>query len=248
MKGIILAGGAGSRLRPLTLVTSKQLLPVYDRPMIFYPLATLLRAGIKEILIIVAPDRAGDFLRVLGSGREFGAKFTYEIQDQPNGLAEAFIIGTDFIDNEAVTLILGDNIFLGDDEQIREAIMNFQHGGRVFAKQVPDPERYGVVEFDRDQRVISIEEKPKLPKSRFALVGLYVFDNRVVSIARHLKPSSRGELEITDVHKAYLERGQLDVRMYRGEWLDTGTFDSLLAANVAAAKRHPGKSRLPRTT
>ncbi len=245
MKGIILAGGAGTRLRPLTLVTSKQLLPVYDRPMIFYPLATLLRAGIKEILIIVAPDRAGDFLRVLGSGKEFGAKFTYEIQDRPNGLAEAFIIGADFIDNEAVTLILGDNIFLGEDQQIRDAIMSFKHGGRVFAKEVPDPERFGVVEFDRDRRVISIEEKPKFPKSRFALVGLYVFDDRVVSIARSLKPSARGELEITDVHKAYLERDQLDVRMYNGEWLDTGTFDSLLAANVEAAKRHPEQSRLP---
>ncbi|MBI5405170.1 MAG: NTP transferase domain-containing protein [Candidatus Kerfeldbacteria bacterium] len=237
MKGIILAGGAGTRLRPLTLVTSKQLLPVYDRPMIFYPLQTLLKAGIKEILIIVAPDRAGDFLRVLGSGKEFGAKFTYEIQDQPTGLAEAFIIGSDFIDNEPVTLILGDNIFLGSDDEILEAITSFRSGGRVFAKEVPDPERFGVVEFDSARQVVSIEEKPSHPRSNYALVGLYVFDNRVISIARGLKPSARGELEITDIHKAYLTDGQLDVRMYSGDWLDTGTFKSLLEANNAAARR-----------
>lgn len=237
MKGIILAGGAGTRLRPLTLVTSKQLLPIYDKPMVFYPLETLLKAGIREVLIIVAPERAGDFLHVLGSGKEFGAKFTYEIQDKPNGLAEAFIIGKDFIDDDNVTLILGDNIFLGRDDETNDAIRGFERGGRVFAKEVPDPERFGVVTFDDQQRVVNIEEKPKNPQSNYALTGLYVFDNQVVDIAAGLKPSPRGELEITDIHKAYLERGQLDVRMYSGDWLDTGTFDSLLAANVAVAKR-----------
>lgn len=237
MKGIILAGGSGTRLRPMTLVTSKQLLPIYDRPMIFYPLQTLLDAGIKEILIIVAPDRAGDFLRVLGSGKEFGAKFTYEIQDKPNGLAEAFIIGEDFIDNGNVTLVLGDNLFVGHEEEINNAITSFSGGGRVFAKEVPDPERFGVVEFDQSKNVLSIEEKPTKPKSNFALVGLYVFDHQVVEIAKNLKPSERGELEITDVHKAYLEQGQLDVRMFTGEWLDTGTPDSLLAAGNMIAER-----------
>src|SRR5690349_21147332 len=168
MKGIILAGGSGTRLRPMTLVTSKQLLPIYDRPMIFYPLQTLLNAGIKEVLIIVAPDRAGDFLRVLGSGKEFGAKFTYEIQDKPNGLAEAFIIGEDFIDNEPVTMILGDNLFLDDRGELAAAIQSFTSGGRIFAKEVPDPERFGVVEFDKDRQVLSIEEKPAQPKSHYA--------------------------------------------------------------------------------
>lgn len=240
MKGIILAGGSGTRLRPMTLVTSKQLLPVYDRPMIFYPVETLVRAGIKEILIIVAPDRAGDFLRVLGSGKEFGAKFTYEIQDKPNGLAEAFIIGEDFIDNGSVTLVLGDNLFVGKEEEIHDAIKSFSTGGRVFAKEVPDPERFGVVEFDKNRSVISIEEKPSAPKSAYALVGLYVFDHSVVHIAKNLKPSARGELEITDVHKAYLQQGRLDVRMYTGEWLDTGTPDSLLAAGNMIAERRRG--------
>jgi glucose-1-phosphate thymidylyltransferase len=236
MKGIILAGGSGTRLRPLTLVTSKQLLPIYDKPMVFYPLQTLLNAGIKEILIIVAPERAGDFLRVLGSGKEFGAKFTYEIQDKPNGLAEAFIIGKDFIGDDSVTLILGDNLFLGNDEELNDAINSFQSGGRVFAKEVPDPERFGVVEFDASGKVLSIEEKPAQPKSNQALVGLYVFDATVVDIAQHLAPSARGELEITDVHKAYLERGQLDVRTYTGQWLDTGTTDSLLKAGLMVAR------------
>ncbi len=236
MKGIILAGGSGTRLRPLTLVTSKQLLPIYDKPMVFYPLQTLLNAGIKEILIIVAPDRAGDFLHVLGSGKEFGAKFTYEIQDKPNGLADAFRIGADFIDDGPVTLVLGDNLFLGQDEELNNAIKTFTSGGRVFAKQVPDPERFGVVEFDDNGTVLSIEEKPTNPKSSHALVGLYVYDNSVVEIAKNLKPSARGELEITDINKAYLERGQLDVRMYTGEWLDTGTPNSLLTAGLMVAR------------
>lgn len=235
MKGIILAGGSGTRLRPLTLVTSKQLLPIYDKPMVFYPLQTLLNAGVKEILIIVAPDRAGDFLHVLGSGKQFGAKFTYEIQDKPNGLAEAFVIGADFIDDGPVTLILGDNLFIGHDDELNDAINTFKSGGRVFAKEVTDPERFGVVEFDKNGKVLSIAEKPTQPKSNNALVGLYVFDNSVVEIAKNLKPSARGELEITDVHKAYLDRGQLDVRMYTGQWLDTGTFDTLLEAGQIVA-------------
>lgn len=237
MKGIILAGGSGTRLRPLTLVTSKQLLPVYDQPMVFYPLQTLLAAGIKDILIIVAPDRAGDFLRVLGSGKEFGAKFTYEIQDKPEGLAQAYRIGKHFIDDESVTLILGDNIFLGGEEDIADAIRTFKKGGRVFAKEVPDPERFGVVEFDDTRQVKSIEEKPQKPKSNYALLGLYIFDRRVIEIAEGLKPSSRGELEITDVQKAYQAKGELDVRLFSGDWLDTGTFDALLEAGVLASQK-----------
>lgn len=236
MKGIILAGGSGTRLRPLTLVSSKQLLPVYDKPMIFYPLQTLLNAGIKDILIIVAPDRAGDFLRVLGSGRQHGAKFTYEIQDRPEGLAQAFLIGSDFIDQDNVTLILGDNIFLGRDEEMNQAVQTFQSGARVFAYQVSNPERFGVVEFDRRGSVKSIEEKPANPKSQFAITGLYIFDRHVVEIAKQLKPSARGEYEIVDVQRAYLERGQLDVRKYTGQWIDTGTTDSLLRAGIMVAR------------
>lgn len=235
MKGIILAGGAGTRLRPLTKVSSKQLLPVYDKPMVFYPLQTLLNAGIKEILIIVAPDRSGDFLRVLGSGKEFGVKFTYEIQDKPNGLAEAFIIGEDFIDQDNVTMVLGDNLFLDDAGELAAAIQNFTGGGRVFAKEVPDPERFGVVEFDKDRQVLSIEEKPSAPKSHYAVTGLYVFDNDVCKIAKSLTPSARGEIEIVDIQKHYLEKKKLDVRMFTGEWLDTGTFDTLLAAGQMVA-------------
>jgi len=236
MKGIILAGGAGTRLQPLTLVSSKQLLPVYDQPMVYYPLQTLLQAGIKEILIIVAPDRAGDFLRVLGSGKEFGAKFTYEIQDKPNGLAEAFIIGEDFLDGQPVTMVLGDNLYLDDKGEIASAIQTFETGGRVFAKEVPDPERFGVVEFDAQRQVISIEEKPAKPKSNFAITGLYIFDGQASGIAKNITPSARGELEIVDMHKAYQAQGKLDVRMFTGQWLDTGTFDSLLEAGNMVAK------------
>ena len=245
MKGIILAGGAGTRLHPLTLVSSKQLLPVYDQPMVFYPLQILLQAGMKEILIIVAPDRAGDFLRVLGSGKEFGAKFTYEIQDKPNGLAEAFLIGEDFIDGQPVTMILGDNLFLDDQGEILEAVQTFARGGRVFAKEVPDPERFGVVQFDHDRQVLSLEEKPTQPKSHYAITGLYIFDGTVSQVAKGLKPSARGELEIVDIQKHYLRQGQLDVRMFTGAWLDTGTFDTLLAAGnlVAEWKRRPPTAR-----
>ena len=232
MKGIILAGGAGTRLHPLTKITSKQLLPVYDRPMIYYPLQTLLDAGIKEVLIIVAPESAGDFLKLLGSGKDFGAQFSYEIQDKPEGLAQAFIIGKTFIGNDDVTMILGDNIFVGNETFLKEAITNFKSGARVFAKKVPDPERFGVAEFDDNMQVLSLEEKPENPKSNYAVTGLYVYDNSVIKSAENLKPSARGELEITDLNKVYLKEKALDTRIYDGFWLDTGTFDSLLDAGI----------------
>ena len=227
MKGIILAGGEGTRLRPLTYVTSKQLLPVYSRPMIYYPLETLLKAGIKDILIIVAPDHAGDFLKLLGSGKNFGCRFTYEIQDKPEGLAQAFLIGHNFLGDDAVTLILGDNLF---EDDFSEAINTFQKGGRVFAKQVPDPQRFGVVEFDQDQRAISIEEKPSQPRSNFAVTGLYIYDASVVGRVKSMSPSTRGELEITDLNNLYLRDGALDVAFVEGRWFDTGTFESLYEA------------------
>lgn len=230
MKGIILAGGAGTRLYPLTKVTSKQLLPVYDKPMIYYPLQTLLKAGIRDILIIVGPERAGDFLNLLGSGREFGARFAYEVQDSPDGIAQAFIIGADFIDNEPCALILGDNIFTDDFSQI---IRNFQSGATIFAKEVPDPERFGVVELD-GEKVLSIEEKPKNPKSGYAQTGFYLYDNTVVEKAKNLKPSARGELEITDLNLVYQKEGNLRAEIVEGGWIDTGTFESLHQASVIA--------------
>lgn len=238
MKGIILAGGEGTRLSPLTKVTSKQLLPVYNKPMIMYPLETLLTAGIKEILIIVAPDHAGDFLHLLGSGKEFGAKFTYEIQDKPEGLSQAFIIGADFIDKDNVTLILGDNIF---EDNLSSAITHFKSGGHIFAKKVPDPERFGVVKFDENMKALQIKEKPKDFLSSYAVTGLYIYDNRVVEAARGLEPSVRGELEITDLHNWYLKRGELQVDIVKGEWIDAGTFDSLFrASKFVAQKCQPG--------
>ncbi len=232
MKGIILAGGAGTRLHPLTKITSKQLLPVYDKPMIYYPLQTLLDAGINEILIIVAPESAGDFLKLLGSGKDFGAKFAYEIQDKPEGLAQAFIIGKTFIGDDDVTMILGDNIFVGNETFLLDAIKSFDSGARVFAKEVPDPERFGVVDFDDKMNALTIEEKPKQPKSNFAVTGLYIYDNSVVNRAENLAPSARGELEITDLNNLYLNDKNLDVRIYDGFWLDTGTFDALLDAGI----------------
>lgn len=234
MKGIILAGGKATRLRPLTKITSKQLLPIYDKPMIFYPIETLVRAGIKDILIIISPDYAGHFLNLLGSGKDFGAKFSYEIQDSPNGLPEAFVIGENFIGKDNVTLILGDNIF---DYDFSESIRSFDKGGRIFAKEVHDPERFGVVAFDEHQKVYSIEEKPKKPKSNYAIVGLYVYDNRVIEYSKQLQPSVRGELEITDLHNKYLEADELDVRVVDGMWEDAGTFDSLLRANNIMAEK-----------
>ena len=233
MKGIILAGGEGTRLYPLTKVTSKQLLPIYDRPMIFYPLNTLLKAGIKDILFIIAPGRAGEFLNLLGSGRQFGAKFTYEIQDKPEGLAQAFIIGKDFIGDDSVAMILGDNIF---EDDFLKVIKNFRSGGHVFAKKVPDPERFGVVKFDSKMNAVAIEEKPKKYLSDYAITGLYLYDKKVSKIAAGLKPSARGELEITDLHNWYLKSGELKVDIVKGEWFDAGTFNSLLKASNWAAK------------
>lgn len=239
MKGIILAGGAGTRLHPITKVTSKQLLPVYDRPMIYFPLQTLLDAGINEILIIVAPENAGDYLKLLGSGKDFNARFAYEVQDKPEGLAQAFIIGEAFIGDDSVAMILGDNLFLDHHDDIQTAVTNFREGGLVFTKAVPDPERFGVVRFNADGSVAEIIEKPKEAPSDKAVTGLYVYDNDVITIAKNLKPSTRGELEITDVNNHYLAQGKLAAVEYAGEWIDTGTFDSLLnAANrVAATKK-----------
>lgn len=234
MRGIILSGGSGTRLRPLTKITSKQLLPIYHRPMIYYPLNTLIKAGIKEILIIVAPERAGDYLNLLGSGKEFGVKFTYEIQDKPEGLAQAFIIAENFIDDEDVTMILGDNIF--EDDFVDE-IKNFSGGAKIFAKHVPDPERFGVVKFDENMKAQEIVEKPQDHLSNYAVTGLYVYDNKVVKIAKEMKPSPRGELEITDVNNWYLQKGELNVAMVNGEWLDAGTFDSLLKAQTFAKEK-----------
>lgn len=228
MKGIILAGGKATRLRPLTLVTSKQLLPVYDKPMIFYPLFTLLKGGINDILIIIAPDYAGHFLHLLGSGKQFGAQFTYEIQEAARGLADAFLIGEDFIDQDSVAMILGDNIFADD---LSTAIKSFKKGGLVFAKEVPDPERYGVVDFDKSGKALSIEEKPTEPKSNYCVTGMYVYDSRVIEIAKNLKPSARGEIEITDINSKYLAMGELEVKTLSGEWFDAGTFDSLFKAS-----------------
>lgn len=234
MRGIILSGGSGTRLRPLTKITSKQLLPIYNRPMIYYPLNTLIQAGIKEILVIVSPERAGDYLNLLGSGKDFGVKFTYEIQDKPEGLAQAFIIGENFIDQEDVAMILGDNIF---EDDFSEDLKNFNGGAKVFAKQVGDPERFGVVKFNEENKAQQLVEKPMEYISNFAVTGLYVCDHRVVEIAKNLKPSSRGELEIIDVLNAYLEKGELEVAMVDGEWLDAGTFDSLLKAQNFAKER-----------
>ena len=228
MKGIILAGGRGTRLNPLTKITSKQLLPVYNKPMIFFPLETLLKSGIKEILIIVSNDRPGDFMRLLGSGKEFGAKFTYEIQDNPKGLPEAFIIGKDFIGDDSVALILGDNIF---EEDFSEQIKNFKSGGKIFVKEVQDPERFGVAEIDENNKAISIEEKPENPKSNLAITGLYIYDNRVSEFAKNVKPLFRDETDITEIHKQYMNINELEVEKVSGEWIDAGTFESLYKAN-----------------
>jgi len=232
MKGIILSGGSGTRLKPLTKITSKQLLPIYHRPMIYYPLNTLIQAGIKEILIIVAPERAGDYLNLLGSGKEFGVKFTYEIQDHPEGIAQAFIIGQNFIDDDDdVALILGDNIF---EDYFADEIKSFKGGAKIFAKQVPDPERFGVVKFDKDLKAEKIVEKPQEYLSDYAVTGFYVYDKRVLEVVKSMKPSVRGELEITDVNNWYLSQGELSVALVQGDWLDAGTFDSLFRAQTLA--------------
>jgi len=232
MKGIILAGGSGTRLHPLTLAMSKQMMPVYDKPMIYYPLSVLMMAGINEILIISTPHDLPHFERLLGNGNHIGCKFTYAIQEVPNGLAQAFVIGEKFIGSDKVALILGDNIFYGVGLGRTFKKINNPEGGVVFAYHVSDPERYGVVEFDKEKNALSIEEKPKEPKSNYAVPGLYFYDNTVVDIAKKLKPSPRGEYEITDVNKEYLKQGRLKVSiMDRGTaWLDTGTFASLMQA------------------
>lgn len=229
MKGMILAGGRGSRLQPCTNIISKALLPVYNRPMIYYPLNSLLQAGIKDILFIVSPYHAEDFFELLGDGSQYDARFSYKIQKEPRGIAEAFIIGKEFIGDDNITMILADNIFVDD---ISEEIANFKKGGKIFVKSVPDPERFGVVEINKDGQAITIEEKPKNPKSNLAITGIYIYDSRVTEIATSVQPSERGELEVTDLHRWYMDKGELEVTMIYKEWIDAGTFESLYAAQT----------------
>ena len=248
MKGIILAGGSGTRLYPITMVTSKQLLPIYDKPMIYYPLSTLMLAGIKDILIISTPTDLPNFERLLGDGSNFGLNLSYKVQPSPDGLAQAFILGEEFIGDDTCAMVLGDNIFYGNgfSRILKSAVENAEqnHRATVFGYYVDDPERFGIVEFDESGKVISVEEKPQKPKSNYAITGLYFYDNRCVKYAKEQKPSARGELEITDLNRMYLENGELDVKLLgRGfAWLDTGTMDSLLEASdfVACVEKRQG--------
>jgi len=238
MKGIILAGGAGTRLHPLTLAMSKQLLPIYDKPMIYYPLSVLLMAGIREILIISTPNDLPIFKKLLGDGKSLGCLFSYKVQEIPNGLAQAFVLGEEFVGNDKVALILGDNIFYGTGFQQLLLNNNDPDGGVVFAYHVSDPERYGVVEFDNNFKAVSIEEKPEKPKSRYCVTGIYVYGYKVVDIAKSLSSSERGEIEVTDINKKYLKMKKLTVNKINGAWLDAGTFDSLLeAGNIVKEKK-----------
>lgn len=245
MKGIVLAGGSGTRLYPLTMVTSKQLLPIYDKPMVFYPLSTLMLAGIRDILIISTPEDTPRFHDLLGDGSDFGIELSYAVQEKPEGLAQAFILGEEFIGSDSVALVLGDNIYYGGGfRKALQEVAKRQKGATVFGYHVEDPERFGVVEFDEEGKAISIEEKPEKPKSNYAVTGLYFYDNDVIQIAKNIKPSDRGELEITDVNKTYLERGELSVeRLGRGyTWLDTGTHESLVEATsfIKTVESHQG--------
>ena len=237
MKGIVLAGGSGTRLYPVTQVVSKQLLPIYDKPMIYYPVSTLMLAGIKDILIISTPEDIGNFKKLLGDGKQFGVSFNYAVQYKPNGLAQAFVIGADFVGEDSVCLILGDNIFYGNNfvSMLKKAVKNTEDNrcAMVFGKYVEDPKRFGIVEFDKNGKAISVEEKPAFPKSNYAIVGLYFYDNSVIDIAKNIEPSARGEYEITEVNKVYLEEGRLSVeKLGRGmAWMDSGTVESMLLSN-----------------
>jgi glucose-1-phosphate thymidylyltransferase len=233
MKGIILAGGTGSRLHPLTKVTNKHLLPVYNKPMIYYPLQTLINAGIKEILIVSGPGHAGHFVNLLGSGKEFGIKLSYEIQDEAGGIAQALGLAEDFADNESVCVILGDNIF---EEKID--IKDFEDGARIYLKEVQDPQRFGVAEINEENKIKNIEEKPKNPKSNLAVTGLYIYDNKVFDIIKTLKPSERGELEITDVNNYYIKQGKIEAKIIKGYWSDAGTFESLFKASMLVKNKN----------